>query len=282
MKKIIVLFAFFYLVTSCSKKEEVTDKESYELLEIQLPAEDYASIPSPEEEISEAAGLDIEAQEQKIIKNATLRFETSDVSQTAQSIIKIVQQYNGFVEKDNESKDYGRFTRNIIIRVPNKYFDNVITESTKGITHFDEKLITAVDVTSDYIDVEARLKAKRELEARYLQLLTKANKVSDMLEIEKELSSIREEIESKERTLKYYQNKVSFSTIEYTFYKPIVSSGTTVSYGDKVKNSLKSSVNWIPGFGLWLISVWPFLLLFVFLFLYFTRKKKKKTSDNIE
>ena len=282
MKKIIVLFAFFYLVTSCSKKEEVADKESYELLEIQLPAEDYASIPSPEEEISEAVGLDIETQEQKIIKNATLRFETSDVSQTAQSIIKNAQQYNGFVEKDNESKDYGRFTRNIIIRVPNKYFDNVITESTKGITHFDEKLITAVDVTSDYIDVEARLKAKRELEARYLQLLTKANKVSDMLEIEKELSSIREEIESKERTLKYYQNKVSFSTIEYTFYKPIVSSGTTVSYGDKVKNSLKSSVNWIPGFGLWLISVWPFLLLFVFLFLYFTRKKKKKTSDNIE
>src|SRR5690606_21180035 len=268
MKKIIVLFAFFYLVTSCSKKEEVADKESYELLEIQLPAEDYASIPSPEEEISEAVGLDIETQEQKIIKNATLRFETSDVSQTAQSIIKNAQQYNGFVEKDNESKDYGRFTRNIIIRVPNKYFDNVITESTKGITHFDEKLITAVDVTSDYIDVEARLKAKRELEARYLQLLTKANKVSDMLEIEKELSSIREEIESKERTLKYYQNKVSFSTIEYTFYKPIVSSGTTVSYGDKVKNSLKSSVNWIPGFGLWLISVWPFLLLFVFLFLY--------------
>lgn len=282
MKKIIVLFAFFYLVTSCSKKEEVADKESYELLEIQLPAEDYASIPSPEEEISEAVGLDIETQEQKIIKNATLRFETSDVSQTAQSIIKNAQQYNGFVEKDNESKDYGRFTRNIIIRVPNKYFDNVITESTKGITHFDEKLITAVDVTSDYIDVEARLKAKRELEARYLQLLTKANKVSDMLEIEKELSSIREEIESKERTLKYYQNKVSFSTIEYTFYKPIVSSGTTVSYGDKVKNSLKSSVNWIPGFGLWLISVWPFLLLVVFLFLYFTRKKKKKTSDNIE
>src|SRR5690606_31788214 len=152
----------------------------YELLEIQLPAEDYASIPSPEEEISEAVGLDIETQEQKIIKNATLRFETSDVSQTAQSIIKNAQQYNGFVEKDNESKDYGRFTRNINIRVPNKYYDNVITESTKGITHFDEKLITAVDVTSDYSDVEARLKDKPKLTARYQQVISYICNHSDM------------------------------------------------------------------------------------------------------
>lgn len=283
MKNLIILFGVFYLVTSCKKEGNIADKENHEVVEIQLPEAEvsYEPASSPQENISESIDLKEEVQEQKIIKNASLRFETSNVSETAKSIIKIVNKYKGFVVKDNESKDYGTFTRNIILRVPNKYFDNVVNESTKGITHFDEKLITSVDVTSDYIDVEARLKAKRELETRYLQLLTKANKVTDMLEIEKELSSIREEIESKEMMLKHYQNKVSFSTIEYTFYQPTVSSGTTVSYGDKVVNSLKSSVNWIPGFGLWIISVWPFLLLFVCLFFYFIRKKKKKSSDNL-
>lgn len=283
MKNLIILFGVFYLVTSCKKEGNIADKENHEVVEIQLAEAEvsYEPASSPQENISESIDLKEEVQEQKIIKNASLRFETSNVSETAKSIIKIVNKYKGFVEKDNESKDYGSFTRNIILRVPNKYFDNVVNESTKGVTHFDEKLITSVDVTSDYIDVEARLKAKRELETRYLQLLTKANKVTDMLEIEKELSSIREEIESKEMMLKHYQNKVSFSTIEYTFYQPTVSSGTTVSYGDKVVNSLKSSVNWIPGFGLWIISVWPFLLLFVCLFFYFIRKKKKKSSDNL-
>ncbi len=58
--------------------------------------------------------------------------------------------------------------------------------SVKALKHFDRKEISAEDVTEEYVDVEARLKAKRLLEKRYLELLNKATKVSEMLEIERE------------------------------------------------------------------------------------------------
>lgn len=282
MKNTFLITTVLFVILSCSKSssdgvENPTDK--VEVLSMELPEyepSDSDAVPEPKENLSR----EYEVKDQKIIKRAKLRFETSNTSQTAQSIISIVKKNNGFVERDEESKDYENFYRTIIVRVPNQNFEKICNETMKGIAYFDEKVITTEDVTASYIDVEARLKAKRELEDRYLQLLSKANKVSDMLEIENELSSIREEIESKQRTLTYMQNRVSLSTIEYVFYKPSVSSGVTVSYGDKMANALKSSINWIPGFGLWILSVWPFLLLFGLLVVYFVRKKRKNKKTD--
>jgi hypothetical protein len=56
----------------------------------------------------------------------------------------------------------------------------------------DTKNITADDVTSEFVDVEARLKSKKEVEKRYLELLARAQKVTDVIEVENNLRVIRE------------------------------------------------------------------------------------------
>jgi len=153
-----------------SRKKVANHKEQV-VTEIQLPETDkavYAEMPSSGEHANETRNKPID---QKIIKNATLRFETADISKTASVIISEIKKYNGFIESDNETKDYNSFSRRITVRVPNKFFENILNETTQGITYFDEKVITAQDVTSQYIDIEARLKAKRALENRYLELL---------------------------------------------------------------------------------------------------------------
>jgi len=126
--------------------------------------------------------------------------------------------------------------------------------------------------------LEARLKAKKELEGRYLELLKKANKISEILEIEKELVLIREEIESKQGQLNYLQNRVSMSTLEITFYKQTTETGVTVSYGSKMWNSIKGGVSWMPGFFLGLLYIWPLLLIAALVF-YYIRKRKKNLKN---
>lgn len=126
--------------------------------------------------------------------------------------------------------------------------------------------------------MEARLKAKKELEGRYLELLKKANKISEILEIEKELVLIREEIESKQGQLNYLQNRVSMSTLEITFYKQTTETGVTVSYGSKMWNSIKGGVSWMPGFFLGLLYIWPLLLIAALVF-YYIRKRKKNLKN---
>ena len=91
-------------------------------------------------------------------------------------------------------------------------------------------------MTEEFVDLKARLKAKKELEDRYLQLLEQAKNVKEMLEIERELSNIREEIEAKEGRLQYLQNKVTLSTIYINFYKTTQSKGVSLSYGQKMIN----------------------------------------------
>ena len=153
-----------------------------------------------------------------------------------------------------------------------------IKDISTGVDYFDNKEISSQDVTEEYIDIDARLKAKKKLENRYLELLSKATKMSEMLAIEAQLSAIREEVEAKEGQLRYLQSQVSLSTVNIEFYKTVAEEGgITVSYGEKIWNAIKSGFNGISSFFLGVLEVWPFLLIATALF-YFIRKRFKKKN----
>jgi hypothetical protein len=217
----------------------------------------------------------------KIIKNGNLRFETGDIEATYAQIKTAVGKHQGIVQNDTEGKDYQSVFKNITVRIPNEKFDAFVADISKGVSYFDNKEISSADVTEEYIDTEARLKAKKVLEARYFELLKKAAKVSEMIEIEKQLSEIREEIEAKEGQLRYMQNRIAMSTVTIQFYKTIASeSGVTVSYGSKIWNAIKSGFNGISSFFIGLLEVWPFIVILVAV-IYFIRKRfKKKRNKN--
>ncbi|MBC7641447.1 MAG: DUF4349 domain-containing protein [Flavobacterium sp.] len=113
---------------------------------------------------------------------------------------------NAVLQNDVEGKDDQSIFRNVVVRVPSQNFDIFLNEICSGIAYFDRKEISSKDVTEQYIDIDARLKAKKILEARYSELLKKANKVSEMIEIEPQLATIREEIDAKEGQLRYMKN----------------------------------------------------------------------------
>jgi hypothetical protein len=216
--------------------------------------------------------------EQKIIKEANLRFETTDLNSTYNQILKSTTENGGSIQNDTEGKDYGTIFRRLIIRVPSQNFDGFIKNISKGVSYFDNKEISAQDVTTQYIDIDARLKTKKVLENRYIELLKKATKVSEMLEVEAQLSAIREEIEAKQGQFNYLQDRISLSTVTVEFYKPVApDSGITVSYGMKIWNAVKSGFNSFSSFFISLISVWPFLILLGIVFYFVKKRFKKKT-----
>jgi len=201
--------------------------------------------------------------DQKIIKTSYLRFETQDLDKTYNQVIQFVKQNQGFVQNDNSNKSHNQMSRNLEIRIPTKNFQKTIDSISNHVAFFDTKRISARDVTEEFIDLEARLKAKGTLEKRYLELLSKANNVKEMLEIERELSNIREEIEAKQGRLKYLQTQVSLSTLNIEFYKVDVETGVAASYGSKMWNAIKSGFNGISLFFLGILHVWPFIILLI-------------------
>ncbi|MES2813036.1 MAG: DUF4349 domain-containing protein [Bacteroidota bacterium] len=280
MKKSILCLPILLLVFGC-KDQAATADEAMMVTEVSLKSPaiaSYKKMDSNAEANMEAPPAPSQI-ETKIIKNANLKFESEDINGSFVSIQKAVSNYQATISNDASGKDYNSTYRNLTIRIPNKHFDAFIDTISQGVKHFDTKEISQQDVTEEYIDIESRMKSKKKLEERYLQLLGKANKVSEMLEIEKKLAEIREEIEAKEGQLKYMQNRVSLSTITIEMYTNNPSeSGATVSYGGKIWNSIKSGFNELSNFVLSMISIWPLILIFVGSFFFIRRRFFKKKA----
>lgn len=229
--------------------------------------------------IQERATSSPEQEEQKIIKTARLAFETQDVEATHKRILQLASQYKGLVQSDNSGKEYNRIYKNLIVRVPTENFQQFIDGISEGVAYFDHKDISRQDVSEEFIDLQARLKAKRILEERYLELLEKAKNVKEMLEIERELSTIREEIEAKQGRLQYLQNQVSMSTVNVEFYKTTAETGITQSYGQKMKNAFQGGWNGISMFFLGILYLWPLFfvaIIVVIILRIFLKNRKKK------
>lgn len=287
--KITILFLIFLLsLSSCKKTEDLSQDPAISAMKIPpSPRIDQVKFVKPVVAKAEEITIESEAQktslgiEQKIIKTGDIRFETNDLAETYNKITTAAQKYNAIVQNDTEGKDYGSVFRRIIVRVPSKNFDSFLSEISKGVAYFDNKEIASQDVTEEYIDINARLKAKKVLESRYLELLEKAKKVTEMLEIERQLSLIREEIESKEGQIRYMQSQISMSTITIEFYKNIANEGgARISYGSKIGNALLSGFNGISSFFIGLLSIWPFLIILALGFYFIRKRFTKKTNQS--
>tara|TARA_R110001632_G_scaffold714_1_gene2608 strand:- start:732 stop:1601 length:870 start_codon:yes stop_codon:yes gene_type:complete len=287
--RLLLLSSFLFLLISCESSQNHNSEEIFGIgVEMSESDEGFIS-KSVSEDISVASELNapppLEQQnysqesELKIIKTATLRFESQDLEQTHAQILSIIKEAGGYVQNDNSGKNYSQLYHNLSVRIPTENFQSTLDAISKGVAHFDEKTIRRQDVTEEFIDLNARLKAKRALEDRYLALLAKAKNVKEMLDIERELSQIRETIERAEGRLKYLSNKVSLSTLNIQFYKTEIVTQTNTSFGAKMSNALKSGWNGIASFFLGLLSVWPFLIL-VALFAYVIRRWIQKRKKN--
>ena len=277
MKTISLLLFLFALACSDSKSNDYPVSQS-EVLEA-----DYrvANESNELEEIVISEDSDSpNIQEQKIIKTARLVFQSNDLAATHKNILELANQYKGFVQSDNSGKSYNRLYTNMVIRVPTQNFQSFIEGVSEGVSYFDQNEINRRDVSEEFVDLEARLKAKRELEKRYLELLKQAKNVKEMLEIERELSNIREEIEAKQGRLKFLQNRVSMSTINLEFYTLTAQTGITQSYGQKMINSLKGGWDGISVFFLGLLYLWPLFVLIligIFVIRKLLKRKNKKS-----
>lgn len=284
MKTASLIYAILIsLFVSCNQADAIAESD---MRIVSLSAADTTAVADEETYSKDKMELKLppkgENIESKIIKSGNFRFQTDDLDKTYNQILSATKKYKSFIKNDSQSNDDYQLSRTVYIRIPNENFDAFISEISKGVSYFDRKDISSEDVTEEYIDVVSRIKTKKVLEERYYELLKKASKVSEMLEIEKQLSEIREEIEAKQGRLKYLQNKVSMSTLTIEFYKPIAKGGkATVSYGGRIGNAIVAGFNGITNFFITLLGIWPVIVTLVVLFILIRKRIKRKNKKDV-
>jgi hypothetical protein len=217
----------------------------------------------------------------KIIKNGSISFETSNIALTRKNILNAVKKLGGYIDEDNETLDgdSNRKEYELKIRVPAKNFDLVLDTVSSNAYKIDSKNISISDVTTQYIDEKARLDNKKALEQRYLQLLAKATKIAEMLEIENKLADIRSEIESVQGQLNYLNKQVVYSSLDVTFYttQPAqVNSGDGIGY--KFKTAIADGWKTLQNLFFGLISLWPVILILLVIVWLFRRWRKGRRA----
>jgi len=228
------------------------------------------SVPPTEQAVPPAESID-----KKLIRNGQLEFQTKEVKNTRTEIEKICKELNAYISSESENNYENRLTYNQMIRVPADQFDALIARIEPLAIKIENKNISTEDVTEQFIDVQARLKTKKELEIRYKEILKQAKTVQDIVSIESQIASVRSEIESMEGRLNYLKNQVAFSTLNVTYYETI---GTDFGFASKFIESLKGGWDNLLAFIIFLFNLWPFVLGLSALVFWFWRKRMKRKS----
>ena len=216
--------------------------------------------------------------ERKLTKNGMLRFETSDAQKTRAAIQKAVTEAKGYVASDSKDEEEGRQTSTVTLRVPSDRFDALVDRITAEAGKIDYKNIEVSDVTQEYIDLDARLKTKKDLEARYQELLKRANSVDEVLKVEAQISSLRAEIESAEGQMRYLKNQVALSTLTVSFYEKTVAAGFWYKFQRALRQGWDNLLWVIVG----LANLWAILLFVAIVWIIIARirrnRKRKKAA----
>jgi hypothetical protein len=150
----------------------------------------------------------------KIIRDGSLGLFVISPEEAIKQVEELAKVAGGFVQNSQiyEVRN-GVKAGSVIIRVPADKFEATITEIKKLAKEIDREEVDSRDVTEQFIDLEARLHNAQAEEARYLEIMGRAQTIKDTLDVSERLGSVRERIEILTGQLQYLSRQVDMSTI---------------------------------------------------------------------
>lgn len=206
------------------------------------------------QESPSVSGMDLDnaaLEERKKIKTSYLTIEVDNFENAAEFIKNeaeskggYVQNFNSYIYYEDKDNNISLKSGNITIRVAKEQYDPAKNSiKTIGDVSYEDEYVD--DVTSQYVDTEGKLKAKRTEEERLLALLEKAETVQDIVAIEERLSDVRGYIESYQSMINNWDKLVGLSTISVEIKEEMPSRVGNISsdFGDRIKDSFITSIN---------------------------------------
>lgn len=222
----------------------------------------------------------IEIAEKKVIKIGEITMHVNSIENALKEIRSIAVSYGGDEISSDFSKNTIKKSGMITVKVPADQYDQAL-EAVKKISPLVVRESTnAQDVTAQFIDLESRIKNKKDHETRLRTFFDRAEDVDELIQVERELSRVRTEIEQMESQLKYLSEQTQFSTMYITLYEDedvVVSNAwrPLQVVKDSFNTLLHRSTDLIDSTIRFVIIVLPFILLFALVawILYRTSKR---------
>ncbi|MCC7106521.1 MAG: DUF4349 domain-containing protein [Chloroflexi bacterium] len=172
-----------------------------------------APAAAPQAAQSQSSSNLTDTSQRLIVRNATVVLTVTDVAAKAAEIRQLAQTVGGWVVSSNTREEGGRTIATVSIRVPEPRLDEALGQIKKDVVKVNSEQVSARDVTEEFVDTDAQVRNLRATEQRYLALLSKANTVQEMLQIEQQLSNVRSQIERLQGRLNFLQRSADLSSV---------------------------------------------------------------------
>jgi len=221
----------------------------------------------------------------KIVKEGEISFETKSIPETRKAIYNSLQKLGGYIAEENETNDSSIARKMYVLkaRVPEKNFEEFLNGVSSNAARIDAKNIRAKDVTAEFIDFTTQLTNKKKLEDRYVELLKKGSKMSDLLEIEDKITEIQTDIDGTQGQLNYLAKQVEYSSLDITFYTKPVTRNNEPTFGVKVVSALSDGWDIFGAIFLGCLAAWPiWVIAATAYFIYTAWRKKHQQSKQVQ
>jgi hypothetical protein len=209
------------LLAGCGAAERESDGFERTLMSESAPAEPMAEAKRSADAASGAgAPADNAAttlpSTRMVIKTAALSVRVKDVPVANTRAIQLAEAGGGYVQSSSQYEEGGE-RADLSIRVPPEGFLPLI-RSLEALGQVDAKSISGEDVTEEYYDLDARLENLTEVRRRLFELLDRAVKVTDAIEVEQQLERVGGEVNQIKGRMKYLQNMAGLATVNLSLY----------------------------------------------------------------
>ena len=150
----------------------------------------------------------------KLIRNATVDMEIVSFDDALQKITAFANEDRGYIATTRSEKQAnGKLKGEIVVKVAPENLDRFL-QKIRGLGELKNQTLGTEDVTKAYFDTDSRLKNARVMEQRLVEMLKKkSDDINDLLQVEKELGRVREQIEQMQGELKFWDSQVQFATV---------------------------------------------------------------------
>jgi hypothetical protein len=163
----------------------------------------------------------------KIIKTAYITIEVKDVTGSVDTLRNLVTAKGGYLSSSSVSEGYNnRLSGTVVLRIPQAEFDNTLA-GVKAIGIVKSVSTQGEDVTEEYVDIQAQKTSYQNQLAQYNEIMKKAVKVSDVIEIQQQIDRVQTELNRLEGRLKYLNSRIDMSTITVSLQEPEPVGGET-------------------------------------------------------
>lgn len=213
-------------------------------------------------------------QNRKWVITMSISAETEDLDTALEAVNAQISGMAGYIEDqnfNNGSISSSRRSRSVsmTVRIPAENVDAFV-QQISGVTNVVSSSKNVQDITLVYTDTESRITALKAEESRLLELMAKAENMSDLLEIEERLTEVRYRLEGYTSQLRRYDNQVDYATVDLYInqvqkYTPVARLGFWARTVNGFRNSLEDLGDTIVGIIEWLIVDIPYFVVLVLL-----------------